>query len=70
MTDTQANWPMNGLVGMTISAPADIINVGNTATNSVNTTATIAFNTGTTLILSDAGWSNGQPVSGTQYSIF
>jgi hypothetical protein len=65
MIDTQAVWPMNGLVGQVIAAPADIINASNAAT----TTATILFNIGTIIILTAAGWSNGQPSDGSQYSI-
>ena len=65
MTDTQAHLPMNGLVGMVISAPADIDAL---STASV-TTATIAFNTGTTIILTAAGWSNGIPANASAYSI-
>jgi len=65
MTDTQAVWPMNGLVGKTITAPATI---GGTS-NSVNTTATVLFNIGNTIILTAAGWSNSQPTDGSAYSI-
>lgn len=65
MTDTQAVWPMNGLVGQVISAPADIIN----ASNAAQTTATVLFNIGNTIVLTTAGWSNGQPTDGSAYSI-
>jgi hypothetical protein len=65
MTDTQAVWPMNGLVGQVITAPSDLTAVSNSAT----TTATVLFNTGTVIILTAAGWSNGQPDDGSQYSI-
>jgi hypothetical protein len=65
MTDTQATWPMNGLVGQVISAPASI---GNT-NGAITTTGTVLFNTGTTIILTAAGWSNDQPDNASQYSI-
>jgi hypothetical protein len=65
MIDTQAVWPMNGLVGQVITAPSDLTAVSNSAT----TTATVLFNTGKTIILTSAGWSNGQPADGSQYSI-
>ena len=65
MTDTQAVWPMNGLVGLMISAPASLTS----SSNSASTTAVVAFNIGNTIILTSAGWSNGQPTDGSQYSI-
>jgi hypothetical protein len=69
MTDTQAQWPMNGLVGLMISAPVSLLNSGTSDTNAMNTTATVAYNTGNTIILTAAGWSNGQPDNGSPYSI-
>jgi hypothetical protein len=65
MIDTQAVWPMNGLVGQVITAPSDLTAVSNSAT----TTATVLFNTGTVIILTAAGWSNGEPDDGSAYSI-
>jgi hypothetical protein len=65
MTDTQAVWPMNGLVGQVITAPSDIGAISNSAT----TNATVLFNIGNTIILTAAGWSNGQPDNGSSYSI-
>jgi hypothetical protein len=65
MTDTQAVWPMNGLVGQVIAAPSDLTAVSNSAT----TTATVLFNIGNTIILTAADWSNGQPADGSAYSI-
>ena len=65
MTDTQATWPMNGLVGQVITAPASITNASGTTT----TTAIVAFNIGNTIVLTAAGWSNGQPTNASQYSI-
>jgi hypothetical protein len=65
LTDTQAKWSVNGLIGHTISAPAPLSNLG----TSVNTTGTVLFNIGNTIILTAAGWSDGQPDDGSAYSI-
>ena len=65
MTDTNAQWPMNGLIGWVVTVQA----AGQSSSNISATTATVAFNTTGNLIFTSAGWSNGQPDNGAAYSI-